>query len=160
MPRAWCTELWLPRPASDLFAFLSDASNLDSLTPPWLRIRILTPGPIAMGPGTLIDYELRLHGLPLRWRTEITGWEPPHRFTERQARGPFSSWEQEHHFAARGGGTLVQERIEYRVLGGALIDGLLVAPEMARIYSFRAVCLEKLFGRDAGSSDGHERGAS
>jgi len=157
MSHAWCTEVWLPRPASDLFAFLSDPSNLDSLTPPWLRVRILNPGPIAMGPGTLIDYELRLRGLPLRWRTEITGWEPPHRFTERQARGPFTSCEQEHRFVARDGGTLVRDRIEYRVLGGALTGRLVVVPEFARIYSFRAARLEELFGRETVPAAGRLR---
>jgi hypothetical protein len=147
MPHTWSTEQWLPRPADELFAFLSDASRLDSLTPPWLRIRVLTPGPIAMGPGSLIDYQLRLRGFPLRWRTVITAWEPPRRFAERQARGPFTSWEQEHRFIARDGGTVVQDESEYRVPGGALISRLLVTPEIARIFSYRAARLEEWFGR-------------
>jgi len=146
-PRTWSTELWLPRPASELFAFLTDVSRLDSLTPPWLRVRVLTPGPIAMGAGTLIDYELRLRGLPLRWRTEITGWEPPYRFAERQARGPFTSWEQEHRFIARDGGTVVRDEADYRVPGGALASRLIVTPEIARIFSYRAARLEEWFGR-------------
>jgi hypothetical protein len=128
-----------------LFAFLSDVSHLDSLTPPWLKISIRTPQPIVMGPGTLIDYDLRLRGFPLRWRTEITGWEPPYYFAERQVHGPFASYVQEHRFIARDGGTLVRDRLEYQVLGGALIGRLFVMPVLSRIFSFRAACLEELF---------------
>jgi len=157
MPRTWSDELWLPRPPGELFAFLADAWQLDSLTPPWLRIRVVTPGPITMAPGTLIDYRLRLRGFPLRWRTEITGWEPPHGFAERQVRGPFAAWEQEHRFVARDGGTLVRDEIEYRVPGGALIDGWYVLPEIARIFSFRAARLEELFGGGAAGPAGDPR---
>jgi ligand-binding SRPBCC domain-containing protein len=154
MPHTWSTKLWLPRPASELFAFLADASHLDALTPPWLQVRILIPGRITMERGTLIDYELRLRGLPLRWRTEITGWDPPHGFAERQARGPFISWEQEHRFEPRDGGTLVRDDIVYRVAGGTLASRLLMEPEIARIFAFRAARLETLFGGN-GAVPGH-----
>ena len=73
------SEQWLPRPVSEVFPFFADAGNLDALTPPWLRFEILTPRPIPMRVGALIEYRLRLHGIPLRWRSEITAWEPPHR---------------------------------------------------------------------------------
>src|SRR3954454_2837172 len=78
------TELWLPRPVGEVFAFFSDAANLDQLTPPWLHFRILTSSPVPTHAGAVIDYRLRWHGLPLLWRTEIAAWGPPHRFVDRQ----------------------------------------------------------------------------
>jgi len=81
------TELWLPRPLEEVFGFFAEARNLESLTPPWVGFEVLTPGPIAMACGTLIDYRIRVHGIPIRWRTEIAEWQPPHQFVDREPRG-------------------------------------------------------------------------
>ena len=75
-------DLWLPRPLDEVFDFFSDAANLEALTPPWLHFRILTPKPIAMHRGTLIDYSIRVHGLPISWQSEISVWDAPHRFVD------------------------------------------------------------------------------
>jgi len=136
---------WLPRPIDDIFAFFSDARNLQTLTPPWIGFRILTPGNIKMKAGALIDYEIRLHGLPLRWRTEIQVWEPPNRFVDAQLRGPYRSWVHEHRFEARDGGTMVGDIVEYSVLGGAVVNKLFVARDVARIFDYRTQKLAELF---------------
>jgi ligand-binding SRPBCC domain-containing protein len=146
------TELWLPRPPGEVFAFFSDAANLDVLTPPWLHFRILTPPPIPMHAGAAIEYRLRWHGLPLRWRTEIAVWEPPRRFVDRQIRGPYVQWVHEHTFAERDGGTWTRDRVDYAVPGGplaALVQRWVVGPDVERIFAYRQGKMRELFGRGA-----------
>src|SRR5262249_37322421 len=101
--------LVVPGPIDDVFAFFADAGHLEAITPPWLRFRVLRVAPPAVRRGTLIDYALRLHGLPLRWRSEISAWEPPHRFVDEQRRGPYRRWHHEHTFRAVAGGTEVRD---------------------------------------------------
>jgi hypothetical protein len=138
-------EQWLPIPRDELFSFFADAANLEALTPPWLKFSIITPVPIAMRPGALIDYRLRMRGVPLRWRTEITAWEPPVRFVDEQIRGPFRRWIHEHRFEPRDGGTLAVDRLRYAVPGGALINWLIVRHDVARIFAFRTAKLRERF---------------
>jgi ligand-binding SRPBCC domain-containing protein len=139
------TQFWLPRPREEIFSFFSDPSNLDRLTPPWLHFEILTPKPIEMHAGTLLDYRLSLHGIPLRWQSEISVWEPPNRFIDRQTRGPYRQWVHEHTFSTHKGGTLVGDRVTYSVPGGRIIQKLLVAPDLDRVFGYRHKILKQLF---------------
>jgi ligand-binding SRPBCC domain-containing protein len=138
-------EQWLPRPLAEVFPFFAAARNLGTITPPWLRFEVLTPEPIEMRVGALIDYRLRWHGLPLPWRTEITAWEPPHRFVDRQLRGPYRLWVHDHRFEERDGGTLVSDRVTYAVPGGALAERLFVRQDVEAIFAFRWSALERRF---------------
>ena len=138
-------EILLPGSPGDIFPFFSRAENLDELTPSWLHFRILTELPLEMKTGTLIDYKLRVRLLPIRWRSKITTWEPPHRFVDEQVRGPYRSWTHEHTFLEQDEGTLVRDRVEYAVWGGSLINRLLVRPDLERIFSYRFEKLEELF---------------
>jgi ligand-binding SRPBCC domain-containing protein len=138
--RAWrleCSTI-VPHPIETVFAFFADAMNLEAITPPFLRFAVLTPAPIAMRPGRLIDYRLRLHGLPLRWQSEITAWEPPYRFVDEQRRGPYRRWAHEHRFEPCAEGTRVIDRIRYEVPGGDWIHDRLVGPDLCRIFEYRA----------------------
>ena len=137
---------WFPRPRAEVFAFFSDAANLERITPPWLRFHTLTPLPIAMRPGATIDYRLRLRGLPLRWQSEITVWDPPRRFVDEQRRGPYRSWIHEHELIERDGGTEVRDFVRYTVPGGRLVDRLIVRPDVTRIFDYRRRVLEELLG--------------
>jgi hypothetical protein len=139
-------EQWFPRPLEEVFAFFADARNLETITPPWLAFEVLTSDPIAMRPGSLIDYRLRLHGVPLRWRTEIAACQPPHRFVDTQRRGPYREWVHEHTFTARGGGTVVGDHVRYRVPGGRLVHELFVRRDVERIFDFRHGRLAELLG--------------
>lgn len=123
------------------FAFYGDAVNLERITPPWLEFEVLTPGPIEMGPGTLLDYRLKLHRVPVRWQTRIEEWEPPRRFVDTQVRGPYSLWEHTHTFEEDGpGATIIRDRIRYSIPFGPLgriAERLFVRRDLKRIFDYR-----------------------
>jgi ligand-binding SRPBCC domain-containing protein len=148
------------RPLPEVFALFADPGNLEALTPPWLRFRILTPPPIAMRAGLLLDYRIALHGLPLRWRSEITAWEPPHRFVDEQRRGPYRRWVQEHLFRPSDGGTEIVDRVRYAVLGGRLVARLLVERDLSRIFDYRQQRIAALLGGGRTGRQGRARGDS
>ncbi len=140
------SEIWLPRPCTAVFAFFADARNLEALTPPWLRFEVITPSPVDLRAGALIDYRLRVHGFPLRWRTEIAEWNPPHQFVDVQLRGPYTLWHHTHTFEERDGGTLCGDAVRYRPLGGTLVNWLFVRGDVERIFQYRQERLRELFG--------------
>ncbi|HSO97381.1 MAG TPA: SRPBCC family protein [Solirubrobacteraceae bacterium] len=140
-------EQLVERELPEVFDFFARARNLEALTPPWLSFSVLTPEPIEMRPGTLIDYRLRLHGVPLRWRTLIESWAPGERFVDRQLRGPYKLWHHTHTFEATAGGTLVRDRVRYAIpLGaaGQLADRLFVARDLERVFEFRRQAVLRL----------------
>ena len=140
------TELWLPRGIGEVFELFADAYRLEYLTPPWLHFRVLTPKPVTMFAGAKIDYRLRLHGIPLRWQSEISEWEPPFRFVDRRLRGPYRLWHHRHTFEVRDGGTLVKDAVDYAVLGGAVVHWLAVKRDLERIFTYRHQKLTELLG--------------
>ena len=131
------SEEIVPCELKQVFAFFANAHNLELLTPAWLHFEILTRGPIEMRKGTEIDYRLNLHGFPLKWRSEITVWDPPRRFVDVQRRGPYRRWVHEHQFSAQAGNTVVYDKLEYAVYGGSLVQRLFVAPDLKRIFAYR-----------------------
>ncbi len=146
------TELWLPQPRERVFLFFSDPGNLQRITPDWLHFEIISAPEIKIAQGVLLDYRLKLRGIPLRLQSEITIWQPPCRFVDRQTKGPYSRWVHEHTFVDDNGGTLVRDDVEYAVLGGSLIQKLLVGPDLARIFTYRKKALRKIFDADAYAS--------
>jgi ligand-binding SRPBCC domain-containing protein len=138
-------EQWLPKPRAEVFPFFSEARNLEELTPPWLKFEVLTPAPIMMRPGLLIDYQIKIHGIPIRWRTEIIAWEPPHRFVDVQLTGPYTLWHHTHTFEERDGGTLCRDEVRYRPRGGALTNWLFVRRDVESIFQYRRKRLEEIF---------------
>ncbi len=131
----------------ELFEFFGDATKLEELTPPWLNFRILTHTPIEMRTGSLIDYKIRLRFIPIRWRTEITVWEPPECFVDSQISGPYQKWVHEHTFEVIDGGTLMRDRVNYDVPGGKLIHNLLVQKDLEKIFRYRRERLVARFGQ-------------
>ncbi len=143
--RTFNSEIWLPQPPEEIFPFFADAANLEAITPPWLNFRILTPAPVVMGEGTLIDYKLRVRGLPMRWRTRISAWEPPYRFVDEQLRGPYRQWVHEHTFTPQDGGTLARDAVRYAVAFDFLVERWLVRPDVERIFHYRLEVLRRRF---------------
>ncbi len=142
-------EQHLPKPPEEAFAFFGDAHNLEDITPPWLGFRVVTPRPIAMHPGTLIEYRLRLHGLPIRWRTQIAVWDPPRRFVDVQLDGPYRLWHHTHEFEPEGEGTRITDVVRYGLpLGplGEIARALLVRRDVEAIFDHRAGAIPALLG--------------
>ena len=126
-------EQVVPVPLDRAFAFFADPWNLERITPPWLHFRILE-APDELREGSLLRYRLRLFGVPISWTTRIDAWEPPHRFVDRQLRGPYRLWEHTHTLEAVDGGTRIRDRVRYRTPAGRL----LVARTLRAIFDFRA----------------------
>ena len=141
-------EQFLPSPLGEVFAFFSDAHNLERITPPWLRLQVLTPAPIAMAVDARIDYRLRLAGVPLRWRTRIVEWKPEQRFVDEQERGPYAVWRHEHRFVPLAHGVLMYDGVRYALPAGPLgraAHALAVRAALAAIFDYRFARVREIF---------------
>ena len=136
---------WVAAPPADLFAFFSEATNLELLTPSGLGFRVVTPTPILMQDGAQIEYRLKLHGIPLRWTSEIRDWAPPREFVDVQLHGPYRYWHHRHLFEPADGGTTVIDEVDYSPPGGRIIDRLFIRRELLRTFTFRGERLTELF---------------
>jgi ligand-binding SRPBCC domain-containing protein len=149
-------EQLVSRPRSEVFAFFSDAANLERLTPSSLRFEIKTALPVDMRAGTLIDYNIVLFGVSLQWRTLIETFEPGTRFVDVQLKGPYRQWRHTHEFIDAPGGTLVRDRVEYEMPLGALGDlvrALFVERQLASIFDFRRQTIDAIFGSSTASEN-------
>jgi ligand-binding SRPBCC domain-containing protein len=134
-------------PIEKVFDFYGDARNLEPLTPPWLHFEVTTPGPITLQEGALLEYKLRLHGVPVRWQTLIETWESPVRFVDIQLKGPYSLWEHTHLFEEDGDTTVAHDRVRYAMpLGpfGAVAHRLVVRRDLERIFDYRGEAVSEL----------------
>jgi ligand-binding SRPBCC domain-containing protein len=147
MTRQLEVSLTVKYPREDVFGFFAEAGNLERLTPPELRFRILTPQPMTMYAGALIDYRLKLFGVPFAWQTLISRWEPPACFVDEQLRGPYRKWVHTHLFREVAGGTEIIDRVVYQLPLGPLgrLVGLPVASQLRRIFSYRQQVLKEIF---------------
>lgn len=135
-------------PLERVFKFFSQPENLERLTPPGLGFQILTPSPVAMKEGAVIDYTIRVAGLPLRWTTLITLYEPPHRFVDLQLRGPYAYWHHTHTFTETPGGTLLTDEVRYALpfgILGMIARELAVRGQLEHIFRERSYVIESIF---------------
>ena len=135
----------LEQPLTEVFEFFANAHNLAAITPPWLHFEVLTPAPIEMVPGTRIDYRLKLRGIPIRWQSEITEWNPPYAFADEQRRGPYRLWRHTHTFDETEDGVVVGDSVEYAVWGSGIVNKLFVRPDIEKIFAYRSEQLDEIF---------------
>ena len=145
--RTW--EQWLPHSAETVWPFFCEVNNLEEITPPFLAFRVLGTSSPEIGAGTLIDYRLKLSGIPIRWQTRIDAWDPPRRFVDLQAKGPYALWHHTHDFIPQGGGTLMRDTVRYRLpvgWAGAAVAGWKVRSAVERIFDYRSRKIDERFG--------------
>ena len=161
-PPGWCLSIaiarrgigyllrsrqWVSAPPGECFEFFADARNLEALTPDFLHFQIVSPLPIEMRTGALIEYRLRLGGLPLRWLTRIEDWQPARSFTDVQLRGPYSEWVHSHTFEPGATGTWICDEVAYRLPlapFSSLVHALFVKPRLRAIFEYRSEVMRRL----------------
>jgi ligand-binding SRPBCC domain-containing protein len=150
MPYRLERNTFIPRSREEVFAFFSDAGNLQKLTPAFLHFHMITPQPINMQAGTLIDYQLQLYGIPVRWRTLIRTFEPVTSFSDVQLKGPYRLWHHHHEFKEVPGGTEMRDTVDYEIpFGplGAIARWLFVRRTLESIFDYRATVITSVFAQ-------------
>jgi ligand-binding SRPBCC domain-containing protein len=138
---------WLSAPLDRVFDFFAQAHNLERITPPWLHFELLGQVPAEMGVGTLIDYRLHVHRIPIRWRSRIEEWEPGRSFVDRQLRGPYRLWHHRHTLTPERDGTLVRDEVTYALpfgRAGQLAHPLFVRRDLERIFEYRHQAVQEI----------------
>jgi ligand-binding SRPBCC domain-containing protein len=141
-------EQWLPLKIDEVFPFFTNAYNLEHITPPWLNFSVLRMSTANIQQGTEIDYRLRLHGIPLKWRTLIERWETNRCFVDTQIKGPFKLWHHTHDFFEKDGGTMMKDTVRYELPMGMLGDlagGWMVRRDVKGIFDFRRKIIDQRF---------------
>ncbi len=141
---------WIPAPLPRVFDFFSSAHNLERITPPWLNFQVLTPADKKIEAGSLIDYQLRIRGMPVRWRTLIESWELGRSFVDTQLRGPYRKWHHTHRFEELQGGVLIEDRVLYRVpffFVGEAVGGAWVRRDVEQIFEYRKKIIREIFAQ-------------
>ena len=150
MRLVFTAEQLVPVPRAEAFAFFSAPGNLEAITPPWLKFRIVGQSTPELREGTELTYRLRIHGLPATWRSRIEEWRPNERFVDTQRRGPYAEWRHTHSFHDDGAGTLIRDHVLYRLPLGRLgqwVAGDFVARDIGRIFAYRAGRILELLRR-------------
>ena len=148
-------EQWIPSPIEEVFAFFADAHNLEEITPPWLGFRIVVMESGSISKGTEIRYRLRLHGIPIRWRTEIRRWDAPYGFVDVQRSGPYKIWHHTHRFEAHDDRTKMIDVVRYTLPCGVLgrmVHALKVRSDLWRIFDYRRQRICELFAEPGRTS--------
>ena len=141
------TEQWVPQPLDKTFLFFKDAKNLEKLTPEFLKFKVLNQSTPEIKEGTKLNYRISLHGFPVGWQSKIIDWKPDKKFSDVQLKGPYSYWHHTHEFEEKNGGTLIRDRVLYKVpfgIPGDLVGGGWVRKDLENIFTYRQKTIETL----------------
>lgn len=150
MIRTLFRQTLIPAPIDEVFQFFSKAENLNRITPADLQFNILPPLPLSMNKGVLINYQIKLQGIPMKWKTEITHWSPPYSFQDTQLKGPYLLWKHLHIFKAKGNSTVMTDKVYYRVPGfifEPLIYRFFVSRKLDLIFDYREKVIREIFSK-------------
>lgn len=142
------TEQWVPQPIDRVFERYSNPKNLEDLTPDFLHFKVTKVSHPKIQEGTVLDYQLKLHGIPMRWQSRITDWVPGKRFADLQTRGPYAFWHHIHEFYEDRGGTVIRDIVAYKLPGwvpGDILAHAYVKKDLEKIFMFRRQQTEKIF---------------
>jgi ligand-binding SRPBCC domain-containing protein len=145
-------EQWVPEVPEKVFPFFADAYNLERITPPFLGFHVRSVSTPEVGEGTVLRYRLRIHGIPVLWRSRIEDWQPPRRFVDRQLFGPYAAWHHTHDFVPERGGTLLRDTVRYRLRCAAVQHLPMLAwvhRNVRAIFTYRQEVIRSLFHRAA-----------
>ena len=152
MQHEFVAEQWIPRSPAEIFPYFSSETNLEQITPPFLNFRVVGKSTPEIREGTVLDYKLNLHGVPITWQSRIDEWDPGRKFVDVQTKGPYSKWEHTHEFVPLAGGTLIRDRVLYRLPMGWLGNAFgawKVESDVEEIFNFRRKRIDEMFGRPA-----------
>ena len=141
---------FINQPIDVVFNFFTKPKNLALITPSKLAFKILTPTPITINKGTLIDYTIRLMRFPVHWRTLITKYNPPYEFVDEQIKGPYLFWHHTHTFKAVNGGSEIKDKVRYSIPMGYLgqfIHKIWIKKDLEKIFEYRKAVIDKLFNQ-------------
>ena len=131
-----------------VFSFFSKPENLEIITPKYLNFKIITPVPINMVVGQLIDYKLKIHSFPIKWTSLISHYDPPYSFVDEQVRGPYALWHHTHLFKEQENGTLIEDQIKYQIpfsIFGKLLNFTFIKRDLENIFNYREKTISRLF---------------
>jgi ligand-binding SRPBCC domain-containing protein len=140
------SEQLINLPIEKVFSFFERPENLSLITPNWLKFEILTPEPLTMKSGAIFDYKIKIFIFPSSWKTLITDYNPPYKFVDVQAKGPYKKWIHTHTFEETKEGTIVRDNVDYDIYGGklgALINEIYIKHSLRSIFNYRVKAIER-----------------
>ncbi|TVQ80740.1 MAG: CDP-paratose 2-epimerase [Bradymonadales bacterium] len=144
------SETWIPKPVEEVFSFFSDAKNLEKITPPFLNFKVLSQSTEKIQEGTIFDYQLKVRGIPLKWRSRIQDWARNQHFVDTQLKGPYAKWVHLHKFISEDGGTRMIDQVDYALplgLLGRIAAGWYVDRDVKKIFEYREKVIHDYFGK-------------
>jgi ligand-binding SRPBCC domain-containing protein len=143
-------EQWIPQPINEAFAFFKEATNLEKITPDEMNFKVLKQSTENIEEGTVLNYSLSVHKIPMRWKSKITHWNPDSKFSDVQLNGPYDYWVHQHEFEEKDGGTLIKDHVRYKVpvgLAGDLIANRFIRNDLEKIFTYRQKKINEMFNK-------------